>query len=156
MDVFKAVNSRIACRHFLDQRVDPDIVRRLVEGAANAASSSNLQPWNVFAVTGEPFKEIKRQAVDRLRKGIGERWKPNIQTCQKIYGSPISAVGLSWALICTVRWASTETTRLEGSRWPNEIFNFSMRQSVSSSRLIAGWALVNGQTSAAMSAHSPS
>ena len=68
MDVFKAVNSRIACRHFLDRHVDPDIVRKLVEGAANAASSSNLQPWNVYAVTGEPLKEIKRQAVDAIEK----------------------------------------------------------------------------------------
>ena len=67
MDVFKAVNSRIACRHFLDQHVDPDIVRRLVEGAANAASSGNLKPWNVYAVTGEPLKEIKRQAVANAR-----------------------------------------------------------------------------------------
>ena len=68
MDVFNAVNSRIACRHFLDLHVDPDIVRRVVEGAANAASSSNLQPWNVYAVTGEPLKEIKRQAVDAIEK----------------------------------------------------------------------------------------
>ena len=51
MDVFEAANSRRACRHFLDKQVDPDIVRRLIEGAANAASSSNLQPWNVYAVT---------------------------------------------------------------------------------------------------------
>ena len=68
MDVFEAVNSRIACRHFLDQNVDPDIVRRLVEGAAKAASSSNLQPWNVYAVTGEPLQEIKRQAPRRVRE----------------------------------------------------------------------------------------
>jgi nitroreductase len=68
MDVFKAVSSRISCRHFLDQHVDPDIVRRLVDGAANAASSSNLQPWNVYAVTGEPLKEIKRQALDAIEK----------------------------------------------------------------------------------------
>ena len=38
MDVFEAVNSRIACRHFLDKEVHPDIVRMLVEGAAYAAS----------------------------------------------------------------------------------------------------------------------
>jgi nitroreductase len=68
MDVFDAVSSRIACRYFLDQHVDPDIVHRLVEGAANAASSSNLQPWNVYAVTGEPLNEIKRQAVDAIEK----------------------------------------------------------------------------------------
>jgi hypothetical protein len=25
-----------------------------------------LQPWNVYAVTGEPLNEIKRQAVDEI------------------------------------------------------------------------------------------
>jgi hypothetical protein len=38
-------STRIACQHFLYQHVDPDIVRRLVEGAANAAASGNLPPW---------------------------------------------------------------------------------------------------------------
>jgi nitroreductase len=68
MDIFEAVNSRIACRHFLDKQVDPDIVRRLVAGAAYSPSSSNLQPWNVYAVTGEPLKEIKRRAVKAIEQ----------------------------------------------------------------------------------------
>jgi nitroreductase len=68
VDVFEAINSRIACRHFLDKPVDPSIVRKLIEGAARAASSSNLQPWNVYAVTGGPLKEIKRQAVDAIEQ----------------------------------------------------------------------------------------
>lgn len=63
MDVFEAVNSRIACRWFLDTPVEPDIVRNLIEGAARAASNGNLQPWNVHAVTGEPLGQIKRQAL---------------------------------------------------------------------------------------------
>jgi len=68
MDVFEAVNSRIACRWFLDTPVDLKVVRNLIEGAARAASNGNLQPWNVHAVTGEPLKEIKRQAADALEK----------------------------------------------------------------------------------------
>ena len=67
MDVFEAVNSRIACRWFLDESVDQDVVRDLIKGAARAASNSNLQPWNVYAVTGEPLKEIKRQAAKAIQ-----------------------------------------------------------------------------------------
>ena len=67
MDVFEAVNSRIACRWFLDKSVDPDVVRDLIKGAARAASNSNLQPWNVYAVTGEPLKEIKRHAAKAIQ-----------------------------------------------------------------------------------------
>ena len=68
MDVFEAVNSRIACRQFLEKPVDPNIVRKLIEGAARAASSSNLQPWNVYAVTGGPLTEIRRQAVEAIEQ----------------------------------------------------------------------------------------
>ena len=72
MDVFEAINSRIACRQFLEKPVDPNIVRKLIEGAARAASSSNLQPWNVYAVTGGPLTEIRRQAVEASdRKSMG-------------------------------------------------------------------------------------
>ena len=68
MDVFEAINSRIACRQFLEKPVDPNIVRKLIEGAARAASSSNLQPWNVYAVTGGPLTEIRRQAVEAIEQ----------------------------------------------------------------------------------------
>jgi hypothetical protein len=40
----------------------------LIAGASRAASNGNLQPWNVYAVTGEPLKEIKRRAADALEE----------------------------------------------------------------------------------------
>jgi nitroreductase len=66
MDVFEAINSRIACRQFIDRPVDLDIVRELIDGAARAASSLNLQPWNVYAMTGEPLREIVRQVAEAI------------------------------------------------------------------------------------------
>jgi nitroreductase len=63
MDVFEAVDTRKACRWFLDKPVDLNIVRNLIEQAGRAASNGNLQPWNVHALTNEPLKEIKRQAA---------------------------------------------------------------------------------------------
>lgn len=64
MDVFEAVDSRFACRWFLDRPVDPEIVRALIEKAARAASNGNLQPWNVHALIGEPLAELKRLAAE--------------------------------------------------------------------------------------------
>jgi nitroreductase len=66
MDVFEAVNSRIACRQFVDKPVDLETVRDLIRCAARAASSLNLQPWNVYAVTGEPLRKIVRQASEAI------------------------------------------------------------------------------------------
>jgi hypothetical protein len=43
MDVFEAINSRIACRQFVDKAVGLDTVRDLIRGAARAPSSLNLQ-----------------------------------------------------------------------------------------------------------------
>jgi nitroreductase len=66
MDVFEAVDSRISCRWFLDQPVDPKIVRELIAKAARAASGGNLQPWHVHAVTGAPLAELKRRVAAHI------------------------------------------------------------------------------------------
>ena len=52
MDVFEAVDSRFSCRWFLDKPVDPKLIRELITCAARAASGGNLQPWQVYALTG--------------------------------------------------------------------------------------------------------
>lgn len=63
MDVFEAVDTRKACRWFLDKPVDHATVRDLIARAGRAASNGNLQPWNVHVLTGEPLAEIKRRAA---------------------------------------------------------------------------------------------
>jgi nitroreductase len=64
MDVFEAVDSRFSCRGFLDKPVDPRLVRELITRAARAASGGNLQPWQVYALTGTARGELKRQVAD--------------------------------------------------------------------------------------------
>ena len=63
MAVFEAVESRISCRWFLDRPVDPDIVRDLIARAARAASGGNLQPWQIYALTGPALTELKRRVA---------------------------------------------------------------------------------------------
>ena len=66
MDVFEAVNSRIACRAFLDRPVDLEIVRELIVRAQRAASGGNLQSWNVYALANEPLADFKRVVAERI------------------------------------------------------------------------------------------
>jgi nitroreductase len=66
MDVFEAVDSRLSCRWFLDRPVDPATVRELISRAARAASGGNLQPWQVYAVTGQPLTGLKRRAAEAI------------------------------------------------------------------------------------------
>jgi nitroreductase len=66
MDVFQAVDSRISCRWFLDRPVEPGLVRDLIARATRAASGGNLQPWQVYALTGAPLAALKRQVAEAI------------------------------------------------------------------------------------------
>jgi nitroreductase len=66
MDVVDAIDSRIACRRFLPRPVEYGLLRTLIRTAGRAASSGNLQPWNVYALTGDPLHELKREAVKTI------------------------------------------------------------------------------------------
>ena len=68
MDVFEAVDSRIACRQFFDKPVDPKIVKDLLARAARAASGGNLQSWNIYALTGKPLAEFKAIVQQRIAR----------------------------------------------------------------------------------------
>jgi nitroreductase len=76
MDVFEAVDSRIACRQFLDRTVDPAIVKDLIVKAQRAASGGNLQSWFVYALTGAPLAEFKRIAAQRIENEDPRHFKP--------------------------------------------------------------------------------
>jgi nitroreductase len=69
MNVYEAVTSRRAVRGFTDQPVPMKVLKRVLSAAAWAPSGSNLQPWHVYVVTGEPLAEIKRRAGERLAAG---------------------------------------------------------------------------------------
>jgi nitroreductase len=66
MDVFEAVDSRIACRWFLDKPVDAKIVRDLIARAARAASGGNLQSWQVYALAGAPLAALKEKVAAHI------------------------------------------------------------------------------------------
>ena len=85
MDVFEAVDSRIACRHFLDKPVDLDIVKDLIVKAQRAASGGNLQPWNVYALAGKPLADFKAIVQKRLAKDDPRHAKTEYQ----VYPEPM-------------------------------------------------------------------
>jgi hypothetical protein len=137
----------------LTSRFDPNIVRKLIEGAARAASSSNLQPWNVYAVTGGPLTEIRRQAVEAIEQKDWRTleteypempenlWEPYLSRRSVLGAQLYSSLGIS-----RDDWAKA----LEHIKQQFRFFNAPLGLFIT--RLIAGWALVSGRTSAAMSA----
>ncbi|CDO87187.1 NADH dehydrogenase [Mycobacterium triplex] len=69
MDVYEAVTSRRAVRGFTDQPVPTEALERVMSAAAWSPSGSNIQPWNVYVVTGAPLAELKKRAVERVAAG---------------------------------------------------------------------------------------
>ncbi len=53
MEVSEAVNSRQSIRAFTDQEVSDELIQRLLEKSARAASGGNLQPWKIFIINNE-------------------------------------------------------------------------------------------------------
>ena len=66
MDVYEAVSSRRAVRGFTDQPVPREVLERVLSAAAWAPSGSNLQPWNIYVLTGAPLAQLKELAVERV------------------------------------------------------------------------------------------
>jgi nitroreductase len=71
MDVYEAVRSRRAVRAFTDRPVPREVLEQVLGGAAWAPSGSNLQPWNIFVVTGAPLADLKKRCAERLAAGDG-------------------------------------------------------------------------------------
>jgi nitroreductase len=69
MDVYEAVTTRRAVRAFTDQPVPMDVLTRVLEAAGWAPSGSNLQPWHIYVVTGEPLAQLKKLATERVANG---------------------------------------------------------------------------------------
>src|SRR5581483_4390688 len=88
MDVFEAVDSRIACRWVLDKPVDQKIVKDLIVRAQRAASGGNLQPWFVYALTVDALKDFKRIVAERSAREDPRHTKSEYQ----IYPEPMFGV----------------------------------------------------------------
>jgi nitroreductase len=69
LDVYEAVRSRRAVRGFTDQPVSREVLERVLSAAACSPSGSNLQPWNIYVVTGAPLAQLKKLATERVAAG---------------------------------------------------------------------------------------
>jgi nitroreductase len=79
MDVAEAVARRMSVRAFKPDPVPGDVVRELLEAAAQAPSGGNLQPWRVYALAGEPLAEFKTLvATTPMQEPEYEVYPPNL------------------------------------------------------------------------------
>jgi len=69
MSVTEALETRMTCRAFRDTPVSGDTVRSILSTAARAPSSGNLQPWRVWALTGDPLLKLEQHIVAKIAAG---------------------------------------------------------------------------------------
>jgi nitroreductase len=69
MDVYEAVKTRRAVRGFTDEPVSRSVLERVLSAAAWSPSGSNIQPWNIYVITGPPLAELKTRAVEHVCHG---------------------------------------------------------------------------------------
>jgi nitroreductase len=107
VDVYEAVQSRRAVRGFTDRPVPTEVLQRVLAAAAWSPSGSNLQPWRIYVVTGEPLQRLRKLATERV--AAGEAWdKPEYvmypPALKSPYGERRSAFGKErYSALCVAR-----------------------------------------------------
>jgi nitroreductase len=69
MKVTEAVLSRFTCRAFLSGKVEREDIEAILTLAARTPSSGNLQPWRVWALSGEPLASLQATVSRKLSYG---------------------------------------------------------------------------------------
>lgn len=86
--VDEAILSRRAVRAFLPTPVPIEAVRHLLAVASRAPSSSNTQPWNVYALTGAPKEKLSAAILKARREEPPEAHKAEYQSYMKEWREP--------------------------------------------------------------------
>jgi nitroreductase len=71
MQLLEAIRSRRSVRAFTARTVPRETIAAILDAAAWAPSGSNMQPWLVHVVTGEPLARLRRAAVAAFDSGAG-------------------------------------------------------------------------------------
>ncbi|NUR50910.1 MAG: nitroreductase [Hamadaea sp.] len=69
MDVYGAVLTRQSIRRFTGRPVPREALERVLAVAAHAPSGSNLQPWHIYVLSGEPLADLKKRVAVRVAAG---------------------------------------------------------------------------------------
>jgi nitroreductase len=72
MSVSSAVAARVSVRAFRPDPVPADLVLDILCTAARAPSGGNVQPWQAYALTGEPLEQLRSVMAAKLARGETE------------------------------------------------------------------------------------
>ncbi|ENX46296.1 MULTISPECIES: nitroreductase [Acinetobacter] len=91
--VDKMIQSRYAARAFLDQPVDPQLIRDILTISSRAPSGTNTQPWKVYVVSGQKRTELVEEVCQAQKKifeqpYIAEQYQESFAYYPKVWQQP--------------------------------------------------------------------
>ncbi len=79
MDIFEVFDKRYSCRKYTDEKVDKNLLVKIIDSARRAPSACNGQPWHFIAVT-DP-ERVKKVSEATRKGGIGiNKFTENVQS----------------------------------------------------------------------------
>ena len=69
LDFETTVHSRHSVRQFLPTALSESQIKQVLADAQQAPSAVNLQPWQVYVVSGETLNRIKNRILEKFEKG---------------------------------------------------------------------------------------
>ena len=72
MSIKKLITSRYSVRSFIDKEVSLELIKEILKTANSAPSGGNIQPWKIYVVSNNSYKELTTQAVSNFDNGVQE------------------------------------------------------------------------------------
>lgn len=69
MELSTAIETRKSIRAYLEKPVEKEVISSILESAVKSPSATNIQPWKIYAVTGDVLEVIKRQNLNLYYAG---------------------------------------------------------------------------------------
>jgi nitroreductase len=77
MDVIEALKSRKSVRAFLDKEIEREKIELILDSAKYSPSGVNMQPWDVYVLSGDRKKELESKIIQAFKNGKKEKMDYN-------------------------------------------------------------------------------
>lgn len=69
MEIIEAIETRKSIRAYQKMKVPKDVLNKIIHTSLRSPSATNLQPWNLYVITGEVLENIRKENVERFLAG---------------------------------------------------------------------------------------
>ncbi len=69
MEINEAIESRKSIRKYLKKPVSKDVLTKIINTSLRSPSATNLQPWNLYVISGEVLEKVRHENIDRFLSG---------------------------------------------------------------------------------------